>query len=81
MVDEVAIGLRVANVGDVTAIAALNTVILRFRREGAAVTIKGPDQAGITLVARFAVHDKRDAADKLARHSQGDADEKDYCVR
>lgn len=58
VVDEVTIDLRSARFWDITAIAALDTVILKFRREGTAVNIEGLDRASTTLVDRFAVHDK-----------------------
>ena len=68
VVDEVTIDLRSARFWDITAIAALDTVILKFRREGTAVNIEGLDQASTTLVDRFAVHDKLEGAGKLTNH-------------
>lgn len=68
VVDEVTIDLRSARFWDITAIAALDTVILKFRREGTAVNIEGLDQASTTLVDRFAVHDKPEGAGKLMNH-------------
>lgn len=68
VVDEVTIDLRSARFWDITAIAALDTVILKFRREGTAVNIEGLDQASTTLVDRFAVHDKPEGAGKLTNH-------------
>ncbi len=68
VVDEVTIDLRSARFWDITAIAALDTVIMKFRREGTAVNIEGLDQASTTLVDRFAVHDKSQGAGKLANH-------------
>lgn len=68
VVDEVTIDLRSARFWDITAIAALDTVILKFRREGTAVNIEGLDQASTTLVDRFAVHNKPEGAGKLTNH-------------
>ncbi len=68
VIDEVTIDLRSARFWDITAIGALDTVILKFRREGTVVNIEGLDQASTTLVDRFGVHDKPDGTGKLASH-------------
>lgn len=68
VIDEVTIDLRSARFWDITAIGALDIVILKFRREGTVVNIEGLDQASTTLVDRFGVHDKPDGTGKLASH-------------
>jgi len=68
VIDEVTIDLHSARFWDITAIGALDTVILKFRREGTVVNIEGLDQASITLVDRFGIHDKPDGTGKLANH-------------
>lgn len=68
VIEEVIIDLRSARFWDITAIAALDSVILKFRREGAVVTIQGLDQASATLVDRFAVHDKPEGVGGRANH-------------
>ena len=68
VIDEVTIDLRSARFWDVTAVSALDTVILKFRREGATVNIEGLDQASATLVDRFALHDKPEALGRQATH-------------
>ena len=68
VIDEVTIDLHSARFWDITAIGALDTVILKFRREGTLVNIEGLDQASIKLVDRFGIHDKPDGTGKLANH-------------
>jgi len=54
-----------AHFWDITAISALDKVVLKFRREGAEVTVSGLNEASATLVDRFAVHDKPGAVENL----------------
>jgi len=67
-VDKVVIDLCQAHFWDITAVAGLDKVVLRFRREGTAVEVIGLNQASATIVDRFAVHDKPDAVDNLMGH-------------
>ncbi len=57
-VQRVAIDLSAAHFWDITAVSALDKVVLKFRREGAVVEVSGLDQASATLVDRFGQHDK-----------------------
>jgi len=66
--DKVTIDLTRAHFWDITAISSLDKVIIKFRREGAAVELEGLNEASTTLVDRFAVHDKPDAIEKLMGH-------------
>ena len=61
VIDKVIIDLNKAHFWDITAISALDKVVLKFRREGTAVEVVGLNQASATLVDRFALHDKDDA--------------------
>jgi SulP family sulfate permease len=54
-----------AHFWDITAVAALDQVVIKFRRLGAVVEVTGLDAASATLVDRFAVHDKPDAVERL----------------
>jgi SulP family sulfate permease len=45
-----------ARLWDVTAVAALDKVVLRYRRQGARVEVVGLDAAGEALVSRLAAH-------------------------
>ena len=67
-VDEVVIDLCQAHFWDITAVAALDKVVLKFRREGTEVEIIGLNEASATIVDRFAVHDKPEAVEKLMGH-------------
>jgi len=66
--DKVVIDLCQAHFWDITAVAALDKVVLKFRREGTEVEVIGLNEASATIVDRFAVHDKPDAVDKLMAH-------------
>jgi len=67
-VQQVEIDVSRAHFWDVTAIGALDKVVLKFRREGTAVEIIGLNKASETMVDRFAVHDKPDAVAALMGH-------------
>jgi SulP family sulfate permease len=54
-----------AHFWDITAISALDKVVLKFRREGTEVEVTGMDEASATLVDRFAIHDKPGAVEQL----------------
>ncbi|WP_434458626.1 SulP family inorganic anion transporter [Stutzerimonas urumqiensis] len=64
----VTIDLSRAHFWDITAVAALDKVVVKFRREGTEVQVLGLNEASATIVDRFGVHDKPDAADPLAGH-------------
>lgn len=68
VIERVHIDLHRARFWDITAISALDAVILKFRREGAYVEVEGLDEASTTLVDRFALHDKPDAMAQLMGH-------------
>lgn len=66
--DEVVIDISNAHIWDVSSIAALDMVVLKFRREGANVELVGMNEASETMVDRLALHDKPGALDKLLSH-------------
>lgn len=57
-VDNVVIDLSRAHFWDITAVGALDKVVLKFRKNGVLVDLVGLNKASATLVDRFAVHDK-----------------------
>lgn len=61
---KVRIDLTHAHFWDITAVSALDKVVLKFRRKGVEVDVLGLNQASATLVDRFGVHDK-DVADNI----------------
>ncbi|MGP4845476.1 SulP family inorganic anion transporter [Marinobacter sp. 1Y8] len=66
--DEVVIDLSRAHFWDITAVGALDRAVIKFRREGADVEVIGLNEASSTIVDRFGVHDKPEAADGLIGH-------------
>ena len=64
----VRIDLSHAHFWDITAVSALDKVVLKLRRKGVDVDVLGLNEASATLVDRFGVHDKRAAADMLSGH-------------
>jgi len=66
--DEVTIDVSAAHIWDVSSVAAVDMVVLKFRREGATVTLVGMNDASETIVDRLALHDKPGAMDKLQAH-------------
>ena len=51
-----------AHFWNITSVAALDKVVLKFRRDGAQVDVIGLNEASATLVERLAIHDKPDSA-------------------
>jgi len=66
--EKVTIDVSRAHIWDISSVAALDMVVLKFRREGAEVELVGMNQASETLVDRLAIHDKPGAMDKLMGH-------------
>ncbi|WP_019506875.1 SulP family inorganic anion transporter [Pleurocapsa sp. PCC 7319] len=67
-VELVKIDLTHAHLWDQSAIAALDKVVINFRRNGADVEVVGLNKASATLVDKLAVHDKLDSFEDLASH-------------
>ena len=67
VIDKVCIDVSRAQFWDITAVSALDKVVIKFRREGTEVEVLGLNEASATMVDRFAVHDK-DGADLLLGH-------------
>ncbi|ALV27331.1 SulP family inorganic anion transporter [Pannonibacter phragmitetus] len=66
--DRVTIDVSRAHIWDISSVSALDMVVLKFRREGADVTITGLNEASETIVDKLALHDKPGALDKLTAH-------------
>ncbi len=65
--DHVVIDLHKAHFWDVTAVSALDKVVIKYRRDGATVEVRGLNEASATIVDRFGVHDKS-SADNIMGH-------------
>jgi SulP family sulfate permease len=59
--ERLVIDVHDAHFWDISAIAALDKVVLKARRHGMAVEVIGLNEASATMVERFATHDKPDA--------------------
>lgn len=67
-VERLVIDVHAAHFWDISAIAALDRVVLRARARGHDVAVIGLNEASATLVERFGRHDKDDAAAVPAAH-------------
>jgi SulP family sulfate permease len=65
VVEQVRIDVSRAHFWDITAISALDKVVLKFKREGTEVEVVGLDAASATMMDRFALHDKPGAIEQL----------------
>ncbi|MFZ3223786.1 MAG: SulP family inorganic anion transporter [Rugosibacter sp.] len=68
VIEKVRIDVSRAHFWDITAVSALDKVVIKFRREATEVEVIGLDEASATLVDKFAVHDKDGAEDMLTGH-------------
>lgn len=68
VIEKVKIDVSRAHFWDLTAVSALDKVVIKFRREGTEVEVIGLNEASATMVDRFAVHDKPDAVEKMMGH-------------
>ena len=68
VIETVRIDVSRAHFWDITAINALDKVVMKFRREGTRVEVMGMNEASATLVDKFAVYDKPDAVERLMGH-------------
>ena len=66
--DRVVIDVSQAHIWDISSVAALDAVVLKFRRRGAEVKLVGFNEASKTIVDRLATHDKAEAADPSVAH-------------
>ncbi|MEO0616213.1 MAG: SulP family inorganic anion transporter [Pseudomonadota bacterium] len=63
--EHVEIDLSQGHFWDITSVAALDKVVIKFRREGTRVEVVGMNAATRTVVDRFGVYDKPDEVEKL----------------
>jgi SulP family sulfate permease len=66
--DKVVIDVSAAHIWDISSVQALDMAVLKFRRDGAEVEIRGMNTASETIVDKLAEHDKPGAIDKLMAH-------------
>lgn len=63
--DHVTLDVHRAHFWDLTAIDALDKVIIKFQREGTKVDVVGLNEASATLVDKYAMHDKPEAVEHI----------------
>ena len=68
VLEKVTIDVSRSHIWDISSVAALDMIVLKFRREGAEVDIVGMNKASETIVDKLAVHDKPGALDQLIGH-------------
>lgn len=68
VIEKVCIDVSRAHFWDITAVSALDKVVIKFRREATEVEVIGLNEASATMVDKFAVHDKDGADDMLMGH-------------
>jgi sulfate permease, SulP family len=64
-VDKVVIDLHRAHFWDISAVSALDKVVIKFRREGADVEMIGLNEASTTIIDRFGIYDKPEEIEKI----------------
>ncbi len=67
-VEKVVIDVSQAHIWDISSVAALDMVVLKFRREGAEVEIIGLNKASETIVDKLAIHDEPGALERMLGH-------------
>ncbi|HEI8416047.1 TPA: SulP family inorganic anion transporter, partial [Acinetobacter baumannii] len=67
-ISKVVIDVSQAHFWDVSAVAAVDKVVIKFKREGTEVELIGMNEASQTMVEKFGIHDKPDALDRLSNH-------------
>jgi sulfate permease, SulP family len=68
VLDSVIIDVTQAHLWDLTAVGALDKVVLKFRREGTSVELVGMNEASTTIVDKLAIYDKPDALELMMKH-------------
>ncbi len=66
--DEVVIDASHAHFWDISAVGALDKVVMKFRRDATEVELIGLNEASSTIVDRLAIHDKVDDYDLIPGH-------------
>jgi SulP family sulfate permease len=66
--ERVTIDVGRSHIWDLTGVAALDAVVVKFRREGTEVEVVGMNEASATIVDKLALYDKPGAIDRLTAH-------------
>jgi SulP family sulfate permease len=65
VLEKVTIDLTHAHFWDISAVGALDKVVIKFRREGAVVDLIGLNEASKTIIDKFGVHENPAEVEKL----------------
>ena len=65
VVENIVIDLTKAHFWDISAVYALDKVVIKLRREGANVRVIGQNEASSTIIDRFGLHDKPEEIEKV----------------
>ncbi|MGE3319490.1 MAG: SulP family inorganic anion transporter [Candidatus Berkiella sp.] len=68
VIERVTIDLTQAHFWDLSAVGSLDKVVLKFRREGTEVELKGLNEASATIIDKLGIHDKPDAMELMLKH-------------
>jgi sulfate permease, SulP family len=68
VVRNITIDVSGAHFWDLSAVGALDKVVMKFRREGTVVHLLGMNKASATIVDRLAVYDKPNALELMPKH-------------
>ena len=68
VVRDITIDVSEANFWDLSAVGALDKVVMKFRREGTTVRILGMNKASAMIVDRLGVYDKPNALELMPKH-------------
>jgi SulP family sulfate permease len=66
--ERVVIHVSSAHLWDISAVGALDRVVLKFRQHGIAVAVEGANEASASMIDRYALHDKDHALLSAAAH-------------
>ncbi|MFD1747492.1 SulP family inorganic anion transporter [Rhizobium helianthi] len=66
--EKVSIDVSDAHIWDISSVAALDTIVLKFRQRGVEVELVGMNEASKSIVGKLAIHDKPGAMERLMGH-------------
>ncbi len=64
----VTIDVSEAHLWDISAVGAIDDVVLKFRRHGVEVDVRGLNEASASMIDRFGLHDKEHAPQTASSH-------------
>ncbi|AKR55901.1 Sulfate permease [Devosia sp. H5989] len=67
-IERVRIDVSKAHIWDLTGVGAIDTAVLKFRREGISVELVGMNEASATIMDKLAVHDQPGALERVLGH-------------